>query len=393
MSDAPWRLASGRFERFERIAWWDQRRLREARVLVVGAGALGNEVLKNLSLLGVGHVAVADMDCVEESNLARSVLFRPSDAGRPKAAAAAAAAQEIYADMHVMPLVGNILGDVGLGWFRWAEVVVGALDNREARVFVNSTCARLGRPWIDGGIEVLNGIVRGFAPPGSACYECTMGEADWRQLNQRRSCSLLARRATEAGGTPTTPTTASVIGALQAQEVVKFLHGLDWLAGAGFVLEGLMHTSYRVAYDVRADCPWHEPPPPVEECPEFDSQSTWRSIANAARRRLGGLDAIDLAREIVTVLSCPSCGDRHEVFRPLHHVSETEAVCGRCGQECLPEFAHSIAADSPWLDMTVEQFGVPAWDVVWARWGETMLGMTLSGDALAHHCRDEESVA
>src|SRR5262249_43822252 len=153
--------------------------------------------------------------------LTRSVLFREADAGKEKAVCAALSAQSIYPDLKATPLVGNLLADAGLGAFRWADVVVGALDNREARVFVNAACARIGKVWIDGGIDVLNGVVRGFNPPATACYECTMSQVDWNILNKRRSCSLLAQRAAEAGGTPTSPTTASVVGAIQAQEVIK----------------------------------------------------------------------------------------------------------------------------------------------------------------------------
>ena len=181
-------LSQGRFARFEAIQWWEQSRLSSAHVLVVGAGALGNEVIKNLALLGVGNVVVVDMDRIEVSNLSRSVLFRPSDEDQPKAVVAARSARDIYPDIRIRAIAGNVLSDVGLGYFRWAQVVVGALDNREARVFVNQACAQVGRPWIDGGIEVLGGIVRGFAPPESACYECTMGQADWDQLAMRRSC-------------------------------------------------------------------------------------------------------------------------------------------------------------------------------------------------------------
>src|SRR5947209_17514215 len=148
------------------------------------------------------------MDVVEMSNLSRSVLFRERDEGHPKADCVARAALEIYPGINIKAVRGNILADLGLGYFKWADVVIGALDNREARVFVNSACARVGRPWIDGGIEVLQGVVRGFAPPATACYECTMSEVDWDLLNKRRSCSLLARRAILNRGTPTTPTSA-----------------------------------------------------------------------------------------------------------------------------------------------------------------------------------------
>ncbi len=74
--------AEGRYHRQSLIAWWDQDLVGNAKILVVGAGALGNEVLKSLALLGVGHVVVYDMDRIEESNLNRSVLFRTGDEGR-----------------------------------------------------------------------------------------------------------------------------------------------------------------------------------------------------------------------------------------------------------------------------------------------------------------------
>ncbi|MBC8009758.1 MAG: ThiF family adenylyltransferase, partial [Burkholderiales bacterium] len=286
----------GRFARLEAIEWWDQARLARARVLVIGAGALGNEVIKNLALLGVGHVVVADMDHVELSNLSRSVLFRETDEGLSKADCAARAARQIFGGMAITPFNGNVLAELGLGWFRWAEVVIGALDNREARVFVNSACARVGRPWFDGGIEVLHGIVRGFAPPATACYECTMSRVDWDLLNKRRSCSLLARRAIAHRGTPTTPTTASIIAAMQVQEVVKQLHGRPTLLGRGFVFDGAEHTSYPVNYPMSPDCPWHEEPAAIETAPWFGSATPLRAVWDEAARRLGGLDAIDFAR-------------------------------------------------------------------------------------------------
>src|ERR1700722_12037276 len=88
-----------RFHRFQLIGWWNQDRLASAKVLVIGAGALGNEIVKNLALLGVGHVFIADMDRIENSNLSRAVLFRGSDNGSFKAETAARAARDIYPDM------------------------------------------------------------------------------------------------------------------------------------------------------------------------------------------------------------------------------------------------------------------------------------------------------
>ncbi|MCS7303750.1 MAG: ThiF family adenylyltransferase [Thermoguttaceae bacterium] len=374
-------MVEGRFARLTAIQWWDHQRVAGARVLVIGAGALGNEVVKNLALLGVGHLVIVDRDCVEMSNLTRSVLFRESDTGRPKASCAAQAAQEIYPALRVQAITGNVLADVGLGYFRWADVVVGALDNREARVFVNSACARVGRVWIDGGIEVMHGLVRGFAPPKTACYECTMSQVDWQLLNQRRSCLQLARRAVAAGGTPTTPITASVIGALQAQEVIKFVHGMDSLLGRGWFFDGASYDCYPVSYPINPDCPWHFPPPPIEPVASFTANTPLQTIADYAAQRLGGLDALDFARELVERLQCPSCGQEQFVWQPAEHIQEDQARCARCGNECYPLFCHSLPAGSAWLARSANQLGLPRWEIVWARYGENMLGIELAGDA------------
>lgn len=372
-------LAADRFARFAQIAWWDQARLAEARVLVIGAGALGNEAIKNLCLLGIGHLVVVDRDRVELSNLNRSVLFRETDEGRPKAECAVAAARDLYPAVKAQALVANVLSDLGLGWFRWADVVVGALDNREARLFVNGVCARLGRPWIDGGIDVFQGVVRGFRPPDTSCYECTMGEADWRLVNQRRSCGLLAARAWAEGGTPTTPTVASVIGALQAQEVVKLLHGLDALLGKGYVFEGSGYDSYRVDYPVRPDCPWHEPATSVIAADDLNSDSPLLDVWRRGEQACDGLDALDLPREVVDAANCPACPSRQAVWLAAENVAAEHLRCQRCGGECLPNFVHSLARQNL-PERTPRQLGLPSWDILWARRGERVVGIELSGD-------------
>jgi adenylyltransferase/sulfurtransferase len=377
MTELALSLADERFARFERVEWWQQQKLRDARILVAGAGALGNEVIKTLALLGVGHLVVADMDTIEISNLTRSPLFRESDAGASKAETAARAARDLYPAMDVRALHGNITADLGLGWIRWADVVVGALDNREARLFLNASCARLGKPWIDGGIEVMQGIVRGFHPPTTACYECTMSETDWSIVNHRRSCSMLARRALLHGGVPTTPITASVIGAIQAQEVVKYLHDLPALLGRGFLYEGATHNSYSVAYPINPDCPWHEGAPDVETLSDCGWDTPLARVWQHAEAKLGGCDALDLGREIVRELQCVECGRTREVFRAADRVTEAEARCAACGADSSPLFLHSIPRGSELLERTSRELGLPAWDIVWGRSGERFHGFEL----------------
>ncbi|MBV8488154.1 MAG: ThiF family adenylyltransferase, partial [Planctomycetaceae bacterium] len=206
-SSSPFRIDDDdRYSRLRLISWWNQERLAVAQVLVVGAGALGNEVLKNLALLGLGTVYLIDLDEVEPSNLSRSVLFRAEDAGLAKAQVAARRARELNPEITVIPMHGDVITDVGLGLFAEVDLVIGCLDNREARLWVNRQCWKTGTPWIDAGIQEIQGVVKVFVPPDSACYECAMTARDYQLLNLRYSCPLLRREDILAGKVPTAPT-------------------------------------------------------------------------------------------------------------------------------------------------------------------------------------------
>ena len=139
---------------FKLIDWFDIERVRSAKVLVIGAGAIGNEVLKNLALLGFGHVFILDRDIIEMSNLSRSVLYRASDSGRDKAAAAAEAVRALNPNVKVSWRTGDVTLDLGLGLLRRMDVVIGCLDNPEARLYINRASWKVGKAWIDAGYEV-----------------------------------------------------------------------------------------------------------------------------------------------------------------------------------------------------------------------------------------------
>lgn len=252
-------LTDGRYSRLELINWWDQKILSGAKIFVAGCGALGNEIIKNLAMLGIGEICVADMDNVEESNLSRSILFRYEDKGRPKAEVACQRAKEINESININYFIGNIFS-LGTGVFRDFDIVIGGLDNREARLFINQSCWKVNRPWIDGAIEVLTGVARMFIPPDGACYECTMSETDYKILNKRKSCMMLGIDEIHEGKIPTTPTISSIIAGLQVQEAVKYLHkrnDLLLLDGKGFVFTGNSNDSYIVSYQKNEDCPSH----------------------------------------------------------------------------------------------------------------------------------------
>jgi len=381
---------AGRFDRFKLIAWWDQDRLRNAKVLVIGAGALGNELLKNLALLGVGNVLVADLDIIENSNLSRSVLYRASDSGKAKATVAAEAAREIYPDMATQSFVGNVVYDLGLGVFRWADVILGGLDNREARLAINRACWKLNKPWIDGAIETIQGTARVFVPDGpaqaSACYECTMSETDWRLLNLRRSCNLLTREQMQTGHTPTTPTISSIIAGVQVQEAVKILHGLPTFAGKGWVFEGLSADSYMTEFQRKEDCYSHDPLDEVIELQASAQSLTARELLFIAREKLGPEAQIELGRDVLEKLTCPRCKREENLFSSLGKVSVDKAWCPPCmeaGHKSRREVTtfHKIRGDEAFLDQPLASIGIPPFDILISRNANQTIGFELTGDA------------
>ena len=106
---------------------------------------------------------------------------------------AAQRARELNPEITIVPLHGDVITDLGLGLFADVDLVIGCLDNREARLWVNRQCWKTGTPWIDAGIQEIQGVVKVFVPPDSACYECAMTERDYQLLNFRYSCPLLTR--------------------------------------------------------------------------------------------------------------------------------------------------------------------------------------------------------
>jgi molybdopterin/thiamine biosynthesis adenylyltransferase len=378
-----------RFHRFSLISWWDQQKLRNAKVLVVGAGALGNEIVKNLALLGIGNVLIADMDTIENSNLSRSVLYRKKDNGRPKSQIAAAAAKEIYPDIKVHHFNGNVVYDLGVGVFRWADVIIGGLDNREARLSINRNSWKCSKPWIDGAIQQIDGVARVFIPethplgqPTAPCYECTMSQTDWKLLQLRRSCNLLSKSEMEAGKTPTTPTISSIIAGVQCQEAVKILHGMETIAGKGWVFNGLTADSYLTEFQRKQDCYSHDS---LEQIIPMDWSADQTIVSEAlaeARRRLGPAAELELARDVLEKLVCPSCHREETLFTSLGKIKSQMAACPHCPDVRREVVTfYKIRGTESFLEKTLAQIGVPPLDILIARTADRAIGLELSADA------------
>ncbi|KAL4752084.1 hypothetical protein BDW72DRAFT_78692 [Aspergillus terricola var. indicus] len=155
--------------------------LEESKILVIGAGGLGCEILKNLALSGFKDIHVIDMDTIDISNLNRQFLFRQSDIGKPKAEVAAAFVEKRVKGVKITPFVGKIQ-DKDEDYYMQFKIIVCGLDSIEARRWINSTLVGMVdmdnpeslKPLIDGGTEGFKGQARVILPTLTSCIECQL---------------------------------------------------------------------------------------------------------------------------------------------------------------------------------------------------------------------------
>ncbi|MCA9520224.1 MAG: ThiF family adenylyltransferase [Myxococcales bacterium] len=366
-------VTEDRYQRFRLIRWWEQEILANARVLVIGAGALGNEVLKNLALLGVGQIVLFDLDRIEDSNLTRSVLFRQSDVGRYKADAAAEEVSELNPDCHVVPIVGNINYDLGLGVIANADVVIGCLDNIEARFRLNRACYRLGKLFIDAGLDHLNGDVRVYHGADRPCYECGLNEYDRRTLEKQMSCLKLARAEGKGRAIPTVPTVSSIIAGLQVQIAVRHLHGLAIPSGRRLGMYGLSDVWFDNELLISDSCATHNWVDPIDandirELPLSAQTATCNDLLHYVEAELGTEATIQIEdRDLVIAFHCASCDESRPHFDLLGRASEEQARCPECGETRAPVLLPELKRDHPYGDKTLLEVGIPPAHVLVAR--------------------------
>ncbi|MFN8858466.1 MAG: ThiF family adenylyltransferase [Planctomycetaceae bacterium] len=163
---------------FAGIGLEGQRRLRQARILVCGCGALGGAVADGLTRAGVGFLRLVDRDFVELSNLQRQVLFDEDDVARglPKAIAAANRLGRVNSEVQRDPIVADIDPGNMLGFARDVDLIIDGMDNFETRFLINDAALELGKPWIYAGCLGSHGQVLPIIPGQTACLRCLLGD-------------------------------------------------------------------------------------------------------------------------------------------------------------------------------------------------------------------------
>ncbi len=220
-----------------------QMRLRDARVLIVGAGGLGAPVCLYLAAAGIGRITLADDDHVSLSNLQRQVIFRTDQQGARKVDAAAAAMAALNPNVVVTPLARRITAD-DADLIAAHDLVIDGTDSFAARDAINRACVAAGVPLIAGAIAQWEGQVTLYDPAcGGPCLCCLFPDAP---------APGLAPPCAQAGVIGPLP---GVIGSLMALEAIKHLTGAgQGLRGRMLIFDGLYGDTRMIGTMARSDC-------------------------------------------------------------------------------------------------------------------------------------------
>lgn len=382
---------------FTLLSWFKKEKVKNARVLVAGAGALGNEVVKNLALFGVGHIYVCDFDQIEISNLTRSVLFREEDAYNHayKAEIVAKRAKEINPQIEVTPIVGNLFSEVGFGLYKAVDVIIGCLDSRIARYQLNRLSLRAGKTWIDGSIENLTGVVKVYTP-GVSCYECGLSREEFNNIMLRTGCADVVRTQTSAGRVATTPISASIIGAMQVQEAMKVIHTEEGqpvpfktLSGKMWRFEGMTNAVNEYKYSSwKNNCPAHECWDNVVRGENLSANMTIAQILGELKKLLD-VDALEINmrnNKFVEKIISDKPEKEFDIRIPEsqldNYISSNEELRKLSYRTLFHKcFIENIDEYFPYMEMSLKEIGIPLFDILQVSTNKGQFFVELSADA------------
>ncbi len=395
------------FARQKLISWWDQNKIGSARVLVIGAGALGNEALKNLALTGFRYITICDFDTIEPSNLSRTVLFRPEDVGKAKCKVAAARATELslLPDSEIRGINCDVVWELGLGEFDDADVVIGCLDNVEARLAVNLACNTVGTPWIDAGTSELAGYVAAFDGSKGSCYECGITPSQFEKKDVRYECGKFMREQITQGAAPSVQVVSAIAAGLQCQTAAKLICGQPVNFGKRLFFQGLVdffdiHTILR-----KTNCNAHVRNPPPVHWNAGSEQKLGEFLRKVGDELFNGQSVtLDLSahdRSFVTIAHCRLCQEPLNIWLPKNRITKkmlhcSESDISNCERRSkmrgnnqdaptkapiiIEETSRFSLSDSPKeiLKITLREIGIPPRDILHVHSGEISVYIKLA---------------
>jgi len=322
-------------------------------------------------MAGIGNLVIIDDDIIEDSNLSRTILFDQHDTNQPKALIASKRAKQINPEINIYEINGNLFYDVGLGIYRHANLIIGALDNNAARLHLSIAASLAGVPYIDGAMWAFGGEVRWFMDHKDACFECTLTEDDKKYLHEKRSCTGYKPKHTEPPTIPTTVTTTSVIGGLLAQEVIKYLQGFDVRSNEIIVFDGRAITLHCSELTRNPKCPNHDGPyDNIIQLDALPHEITPKDLLQMTAQENQGITKtlyLELGRNFLMNYYCKTCDIHEEVGSILSKVDESSQICPKCASLRHANTVFQVSEQDAFSHRPLSYFCVPAGEILAVR--------------------------
>ena len=379
--------------------------IKSLKILVIGVGAGGNEVLKNLLLMGFGNFTLLDFDTVEDSNLSRTTLFRKEDIGKSKSIIAAERLREmaLHPNPNIVGLHGNFMTDFGKGLFLDHNVVISCVDTQKCRAYINDWCVRTKTPFFEMGFEKYTVNITFFAPVGKMTQKdgkiidklpssdgefpsfngdfpvCLREEIGYGVFDEKRnSCSGFKVKDTNLAKIPTIQVSAAMAGTLIATELVKFLCGIDTIRNKMLLYSGLSYETTIVSYNRSPKCTIHDENMEIETF-EVQKEESIESILSRMESHYQDCSRVFLSLPDAYIISgkCKGCGKIIEYHSRAAELYDEERWCEECRQKpdytSLTEYDNdfqkvpkevSLKLDDKLLKFSLSQVGVPENDIL-----------------------------
>ena len=324
-TDAPADLSPEEIRRYSRhlimpeVGMQGQKKLKKARVLLVGAGGLGSPASLYLAAAGVGTLGLVDFDAVEYSNLQRQILHGTKDVGRSKLESARERLADINPEIEIESHEARLTSGNALGILDGYDIVVDGTDNFPTRYLVNDACVLLGLPNVYGSIFRFEGQVSIFDAKRGPCYRC---------LYQEPPPPGLVPSCAEGGVLGVLP---GIVGALQANETIKLILGAgDSLVGRLVLFDALRMKFRELKLRKDPECPICGDDPTITELIDYEAFCGIREAEVEQRARAAGVPAL-------TVLEVKEKLDREDPLRVIDVREPNEwDICHIEGAELIP---------------------------------------------------------
>jgi adenylyltransferase/sulfurtransferase len=261
-----------------------QKKLKNSRVLLVGAGALGSPLALYLAAAGVGTLGLADFDLVEESNLQRQIIHSITDIGRKKILSAKESIVNLNPHINVLTFDLKLDSQNALELFQEFDVIVDGSDNYPARYLINDACALLGKPDVYGAVYRFDGLVTVFDAKRGACLRCLFAEPPLPE--ETASCG-------EGGVLGVLP---GIIGSIQACETIKLIVGSPYsMVGRLLTLDAWKMRFHETALPKDAGCPLCGRQPVIKELMDYELFCGLKKAGQSAEN-LESINPVELKR-------------------------------------------------------------------------------------------------